>query len=191
MPRYKATRRELLLAGTAAATAAALGIAAPAAADDEEDEAVLRLAASAELVATAYYTRALGSRRFDRRERELLRAARLADQRHYSMLVAALGPTAPTPADLDLRLPSASFRSRAATLRLGLRIERAIAGVYVNAAAAVGAPERRSLVAGLAASEATHVSVLSDLAGGSPVARPLPAAIGVEEASELLAPYWG
>ena len=133
MPRRLWSRREVLIGGAAVAVA---GVPVPdARADDESDEALLRLGASAELVATAFYTRALGSRRFDRRERELLLRARFADQRHYSRLVAALGPGAPTAEDLDVRLPAAAFRSRAAAVALGLRIERAIAGIYVEAAA--------------------------------------------------------
>jgi rubrerythrin len=189
MPRRTWSRRDVLIGGAAVAVT---GVAIPeAAADDETDEALLRLGASAELVATAFYTRALGSRRFDRRERESLLRARFADQRHYSRLVSALGPGAPAVEDLDVRLPSAAFRSRTATVELGLRIERAIAGFYVEAAATVEAPARRALVASLAASEATHVGALAALAGGVPLAPPLPASIDVERATELLAPCWG
>jgi len=178
----------VLIGGAAVAVS---GITVPAAlADDESDEALLRLGASAELVATAFYTRALGSRRFGRRERELLLRARFADQRHYSRLAAALGPGAPTAEDLDVRLPTAGFHSRGAAVALGLRIERAIAGIYVEAAATVAAPARRALVASLAASESTHVGALAALAGGDPLAAPLPAPIDVERATELLAPYW-
>ena len=145
MPRRTWSRRDVLIGGAAVAVT---GVAIPeAAADDEADEALLRLGASAELVATAFYTRALGSRRFDRRER--------------------------------------------AAVELGLRIERAMAGIYVEAAATVEAPARRALVASLAASEATHVGALASLAGGVPLAAPLPASIDVERATELLAPYWG
>ena len=189
MPRRLWNRREVLIGGAAVAVAGVT--VSDARADDESDEALLRLGASAELVATAFYTRALGSHRFDRRERELLLRARFADQRHYSRLVAALGPGAPAAEDPDVRLPTAAFRSRTGAVELGLRIERAIAGIYVEAAATVDAPARRALVASLAASEATHVGALASLAGGVPLAAPLPASIDVERATELLAPFWG
>jgi hypothetical protein len=151
-----------------------------------EEDAALRLGASTELVANSFYYRALASGRFIRREREELRRARLAEQRHYTALVAEIGPTAPTADDLDLHVPARAFASRAAAIALGSRLERALLGIHLTAVAALSTPELRSLVGRMAASEAAHLAYL-----GNTVGSPLPSAVDVERATSLLAPYWG
>ena len=180
MPRQ--TRTAFLLAGGALL----LGGASAAVAATEEDEALLRLGAAAELVAAAFYYRALTSRHFDRRDRAELRRARLADQSHYSALVAQLGPTAPVASDFDLRLPKAAFDSEEGARALGTRIERAVLGVHLTAASSLSTPELRALAARMAASEAAHVTFLSGTVGA-----PLPDLVDAERASRILAPYWG
>jgi hypothetical protein len=157
----------------------------------EEDLALLRLAASAELVVNAFYYRAVASRRFDRAERARLRAARFADQVHYTELVKAIGADAPSAADFELGFPEAAFRSRRSILRLGVALESELRGVYLLAAERVESPVLRKLAASAAASEAAHVGSLEELLGGDALGAPLPRASAVEAATEVFAPYWG
>jgi hypothetical protein len=170
--------------------AAVAGLAAPSVrAAPDEDLALLHLAASAELVLSPFLYRAITSRRFDRDERRALRAARAADQRHYSELVAAIGSDAPVPADFELRLPKRAFATRRATVDLGLTLERTVVGVYMTLTTSLQDTGLRALASRVGASQATHLSLFSTLAGRGQVAAP--EAVDVERASEVLAPYWG
>lgn len=160
---------------------------APARADAAEgDSAILRLAASAELVANSFYYRALETHRFAAQERRLLQAARAADQSHYTLLVRAIGADAPVASDFALGFPAAAFASRRATLALGVRIERGLLGIYAAAAGALQDPDLRVLAARLAASEATHLAFL-----GAPASGPLPEAPALDLAtgSAFFDPY--
>ena len=111
---------------------------------------------------------------------------RLADGRHYRELVAAIGPGAPVAGDLDLRFPNGAFASRSAVVALGTRIERAVLGIHLTAAASLSTPELRTLAARVAASEAAHVAFFAGTVGD-----PLPSPLDAERATDLLAPYWG
>jgi hypothetical protein len=163
---------------------------APAAqAAPEEDIALLRLAAAAELVLHPFLYRAVVSRRFDHDERGALRAARLADQRHYTELVPAIGPEAPVVDDFSIAFPARAFADRASIVTLGLSLERTLVGIYLSAVTSLQDAGLRALASRIGASQATHLSLFSTLAGRGPLAAPTP--VAVERATELLAPYWG
>ena len=185
MPRYTRTRAGFLLGSGAVLLAPGTALGAP----PDEDVALLRLAASAELLLNPFLYRALVSRYFDRNERTALKAARLADQRHYSELVAAIGPEAPVVDDFEITFPKQAFASRNAAVVLGLSLERTVVGVYMTLATSLQDGSLRALASRIGASQATHLSLFSTLAGRGPLASPT--AVDVERATELLAPYWG
>jgi hypothetical protein len=66
-----------------------------------------------------------------------------------------------------------------------------VLGVYLTGARDVGDPALRGLLARLAASEASHVSVLSGLATGRPVGTAFPVPMDLENASDVVGPYLG
>jgi Ferritin-like domain len=177
--------------GAAAAVTLAFPSAASAAEPSDDDLAFLRLAASAELVATTYYARAARWHAFSPAVRRLCLRARAIDLRHYGLLAAQIGAEAPRASDLDIGFPSASFRRTAGVLGLGRIVEQTLRGVYVYAASAHTTAELRKQAASLAASEAAHLTVLERLNGGSGLGAVLPKALDPEQASEALAPYWG
>jgi hypothetical protein len=188
MPRL--TRAGLLQGGAGAALGLAFPSSASAAAPTEDDLAVLRLAASAELVATAFYARAARLRSFSPGVRRLLLRAREIDLRHYRLLAGQIGTNPPRATDLDISFPAAAFRRRTGVLGLGQIIEQTLRGIYLHGASVHTTPGLRAQAASLAASEAAHLTVLERLNGGSGLGAVQPQAIDPERASVALAPYW-
>ena len=184
-----------LLAGGAVA-ALAVG---PASAGDvpaeegpsEEDLAIVRLAASAELLAIDFYTRAIASRRILGEDRAYLVKARSNEKEHYTALAAVLGETAPIADDFQFVYPPGTFRSRAKIAAVGVTLETAFLGAYLGGVAALADANLRDTAAQIGASEAQHLSVLSDLKDGRPIGPAFPAALDVEEATAALDPFLG
>lgn len=157
----------------------------------EDELAWLRLGASAELVAVAFWARAARARVLTRPERGRLREALAADRRHYVLLAAAIGPDAPTEADFSIGFRRGTFASRARLLAVGGRIKQALVGLNLGAAAAISEASLRALAARIAASESAQLSYLSSLGGGAVLGAALPAVLDIERATEELVPYWG
>lgn len=188
MPRLT---RAGLIRGGAVGTLALAFPAGSSAAPTEDDLSLLRLAASAELVATAYYARAASRSSFSPAEKRLLLRARQIDLDHYRLLVAQIGTEPPRASDLDISFPAAAFRRTTGVLGLGQIVEKTLRGIYLHGAAVHTTPELRAQSASLAASEAAHLTVLERLNGGSGLGAVLPQALDPEQASAALGPYWG
>jgi hypothetical protein len=163
----------------------------PAAALPEGDLAILRLAASAELLAQDFYSRAIAARKFERDDRAYLAAARANERAHYDSLAQAIGTGPPVPDDFQFTYARNAFTSAKSIARLGVSLETAFVGTYVGAAGALETTALRVVAAQIGASEATHLSVLSELDGGDPIGPPFPAALDVEQASAALDPFLG
>jgi hypothetical protein len=158
---------------------------------DEDELALLRLAASAELVTTAFHYRAKSAPALSAQEHRAFQKALFADQRHHSALVHVIGADAPVREDFDISFRRGTFGSRRRIAEIGSRLERIVLGIHLNATWAVKAPELRLLSARLAADEGGHLALLSAVGGGDLVGPPMPDAVDVEQASQVLAPYWG
>ncbi len=177
------------------AAGAGLGAARPARAQadaepTEGDLATVRLLASGELLAQAFYTNALASKRLSKAEQADLERALEHERDHYTALKEILGDTAPLADDFDFAFPKDAFTRRGRMLRLGTVIETALAGTYASAAATVSTLELRTLLAQIAVSEAQHLAVLNHIRGGAP-SPSLPALFDVEQASAALGPFFG
>ena len=157
----------------------------------EEDLAIVRLAASAELLAQAFYTKAIASHKIAKPDRGYFTAAFANERDHYAALANVLGNGAPIADDFQFVFGSNSFSSEAAIAKLGVALETAFVGAYLGAVSALQTADLRAVAAQIAASEAMHLSVLSDIHNGSPVGRAFPAALAVEQASDALDPYLG
>jgi hypothetical protein len=188
MPRL--TRAGLIRGGAVGAFALALPSTASAAPTDD-DLSLLRLAASAELVSTAYYGRAARRQSFSPAVRRLLLRARAVDLAHYRLLASQIGTEPPRASDLDISFPAAAFRRTTGVLGLGQILERTLRGIYLYGAASHTTAELRAQSASLAASEAAHLTVLERLNGGSGLGAVVPKALDPEQASAALGPYWG
>ena len=156
----------------------------------EGDLATIRLLASGELLAQAFYTRALASKRLSKADAADLAHALDHERDHYTALKQTLGDTAPLADDFEFAFPKEAFTRRGRMLRLGTAIETALAGTYASAAATASTVEMRALLAQIAVSEAQHVAVLDRMRGGVP-APSFPELFDVEQASAALGPFFG
>ena len=194
------TRSRLIrlgLGGGAGLAAAGAGLAAarPARAQTnaeptEADLAAVRLLASGELLAQAFYTSALASKKLSKAEAADLGRALQHERDHYRALKQILGDAAPLADDFEFAFPKDTFGRRGRMLRLGSAIETALAGTCASAAATASTVELRALLAQVAVSEAQHVAILNRMRGGPP-APSFPELLDVEHASAALGPFFG
>ena len=189
------SRSRLVRLALGGGAALAGGVASPAsarsAADPTEgDLATVRLLASGELLAQAFYTSAISSKRLAKADATELERARKHDQDHYAALAKVLGATAPLADDFEFAFPKDAFTKRGRMLRVGTAIETALAGAYASAAATASTLEQRGLLAQIAVSEAQHVALLNRMRGGA-ASPSFPELFDVEQASATLGPFFG
>lgn len=177
----------VLLAGAAPAFAGEEPTAPP----PEGDLAIARLAASAELLAQDFYTRAINAKKLAKEDRPYLSAALANERQHYDALAKVIGTGAPVAGDFEFTYATGAFKSVESITKLGVALETAFVGAYVGAAGAIETPELRVVAAQIGASEATHLSVLSQIRGDQPVGPAFPQALTVEQASTALDPFLG
>jgi Ferritin-like domain len=179
----------LLVAGSAA------GLSAGSASADvipDDDLAYARLLVAAELLGADFYTRAISSKRFDGKAHASLRRARFNERQHYKSVAGVLSGAGQAPAvaaDFDFSYPRRSFASRTAIAKLGVTLETILLGAYLGAVGAVQTDALKQPLARTAASEAEHLGVLRQLAGGTPFELSFPEALTIEEASNALDAY--
>lgn len=176
-----------LLGGSAAAAPAAAHTAAD---PTEGDLATVRLLASGELLAQAFYANAIRSKRLSKTDIADAKRALAHERAHYAALAKLLGDTAPVADDFEFSFPKDAFARRGRMLRLGTAIETALSGACARAAATASTLELRALLAQVAVSEAQHVALLNRMRGGAP-ARSFPELFDVEQASAALGPFFG
>ena len=178
------------LGGAAGLVGLAAADSAQAADPTEGDLATVRLLASGELLAQAFYARALTSKRLSKAEATDLERSLRHDRAHYAELRKILGDTAPVADDFEFAFPKDAFTRRGRMLRLGTAIETALAGAYASAAATASSLELRATLAQVAVSEAQHAAILNRMRGGAP-APSFPQLLDVEQASAALGPFFG
>ena len=178
------------LGGAAGIVGLAATDSARAAEPTEGDLATVRLLASGELLAQAFYTRAIASKKLSKAELADLERARRHERDHYRALAKLLGTAAPLAGDFEFAFPRDAFTRRGRMLRLGEAIETALAGTYASAAATASTLELRAPFAQAAVSEGQHLSVLNRIRGGA-AAPSFPELLDVEQASAALGPFFG
>lgn len=151
------------------------------------DVAIAKLAATAELLATDFYTKAIRSRRFAGEELRYLREARATERAHYAALAKLLGAGAPK--GVRFQYPAGAFRSRIGIARLGVALETAFVGAYLGAVTALDSNELKGVAASIGASEAQHLSVFSDIAKDDPVGPAFPKALTAAQATKAVTPF--
>jgi Ferritin-like domain len=175
------------IAGVAAAPTSARVTASP----TEEELATVRLLASGELLAQAFYANALSSMKLSKAEAADFEVVLAHERNHFRALATLLADSAPLAADFQFTFPREAFGQRGRMLRLGSAIERTMAGTYVAAAGSSSSPELWPLLARIAVSEAQHVALIDHVRGGRPAGVPFPQLFDVEQASAALAPFFG
>jgi rubrerythrin len=174
----------LLAGGSLLAAGAAPALARQKAVTDTD---ILKLAATAELLAIDFYSRALGSHRFHGDDVDYLSAARANERAHYKALADAIGNGAP--AHLRFRYPAHTFSSRRSIAKVGVALETAFVGAYLGAVTALASNDLKGVAAQIGASESQHLSVFSDILHGMPVGPSFPTALTAAQATAAVTPF--
>jgi Ferritin-like domain len=152
------------------------------------DVAIAKLAATAELLAIDFYTRAIAAKQLKGDELSYLGAALGNEQAHYAALKGVL--EAATPKGLQFKYPAGSFASRAKIGALGRALETAFVGAYMGAVTALKSNDLKGVAAEIGACESRHLSVLTNIAGNTIVPAPnLPAVFTAAQATKAVTPF--
>jgi hypothetical protein len=155
----------------------------------DEDLAYARLLVGAELLAADFYTQAIASKRFRAGASRDLKRALFNEREHYQTVSAVLSGAGQPPAvaaDFDFAYPAGSFASESSIAKLGVTLEAAFLGAYLGAVDGLQTSALKQPVARIAASEAQHLSVLTQLAGADPIGISFPSPLTIDEASNAL-----
>jgi hypothetical protein len=156
------------------------------------DLALARLAVGAEVLAGAFYTEAIASKKLGRDEDAHMKRALFNEQEHLktvSEIISGTGQTPSTADDFTISFPKGTFDSACAIATLGRELETTFLGLYLGAVDTYGPPDLKTTAARIAASEAQHLSVFAELSANRPVGISFPAPLDLETASDLLDPY--
>ncbi len=152
------------------------------------DSDIAKLAATAELLAIDFYTKAIASKKFSGDELGYMAAALGNERAHYKALAGVLGPAAPK--RLRFQYPNGSFRSAKAIGGLGQALETAFVGAYMGAVTALKSNDLKGVAAQIGANESRHLSVLTNIAAGRIVPAPaLPKVFTAGQATAAVKPF--
>ena len=174
------------------ADAAPAATARAAAGPTDLDLALARLAVGAEILAGAFYTEAIASKQFGGDDLKYLKRALFNEQEHLtavSALITAAGQTPSTADDFTITFPKGTFTSRDSIAKLGAALETTFLGTYLGAVGSLSTPDLQTTAARIAASEAQHLSVFSEITMDRPVGVSFPEPIDYATASGLLDPF--
>ena len=158
------------------------------AATSSGDVAIAKLAATAELLAIDFYTKALASKQLKGSEASYLGAALGNEQAHYAALKGVLGSAAPS--GLKFKYPVGAFASRHSIGALGEALETAFVGAYMGAVTALKSDMLKSVAAEIGACESRHLSVMSNIAANMIVPAPnLPQVLTAAQATKAVTPF--
>ncbi len=152
------------------------------------DTDIAALAATAELLAIDFYTKAIEAGTFEGSELAYLEAAKQNEQDHYDALAGVLGDAAPS--GVAFKYPGGVFSSRTSIATTGAALEEAFVGAYMGAVAALQSNELKGVAALIGANEAQHLATFKRLAAGAFVGNPsLPTVLTAEQALAAVTPF--
>jgi hypothetical protein len=158
------------------------------AATSSGDIAIAKLAATAELLAIDFYTKAIASKQIKSDELSYLGGALGNEQAHYAALKGVLGSA--TPKGLTFKYPAGAFASRHSIGTLGQALETAFVGAYMGAVTALQSNTLKGVAAEIGACESRHLSVLTNIAANSIIPAPnLPEVLTAAAATKALTPF--
>jgi hypothetical protein len=186
-------RARFLVGGAALAVPVALAPLARAGVSEGE-LAYANFAIAAEYLMADYYGRVLKAGLLHGSPQNGATVARRNELEHVAALATLLadaGQSVPAAEDFEFAWPDKTFASLGKAASTGVRIETAAVGAYLSAATTITVESYRSLFARALADHAQHLTVLSWVATGRPVANSFPAALDLEQATSALEPYLG
>jgi Ferritin-like domain len=152
------------------------------------DTDIAKLAATAELLAIDFYTRAIASKKLKGDELAYLAGAKDNEIAHYAALKGVLKSA--TPSGLKFKYPAGSFASRTSIGKLGEALETAFVGAYMGAVTAFSSNELKGVAAEIGACESRHLSVLTNIGEGVITPAPdLPKVFTAAQATAAVTPF--
>lgn len=152
------------------------------------DTDIAKLAATAELLAIDFYSKALKSGKLRGAEQAYLAAALQNEKDHYKALASVLKSAAPK--NLKFKYPAASFASGKSIGSLGQALETAFVGAYIGAVTALQSNELKGVAAEIGNNESRHLAILSNIAAGTIVSGPsFPKALTAGQATTAVTPF--
>jgi ferritin-like protein len=149
------------------------------------DASIAKVAATAELLAIDFYTRAIASNQLKGDELAYLAGAKTNEIAHYDALKGILKSA--TPSGLTFKYPAGSFASAKSIGNLGHALETAFVGAYISAVTAFSSNELKAVAAEIAACESRHLSVLTNIGAGVIVPAPnLPETVTLAAATKAV-----
>ena len=152
------------------------------------DTDIAKLAATAELLAIDFYTKAIGSKKFSGAEAAYMAAALQNEKDHYKALAGVLKAAAPK--GIMFSYPSGTFASAKSIGKLGQALETAFVGAYLGAVTALKSNDLKGVAATIGANESRHLAILSNIAAGTIVSGPsFPKALTAAQATAAVSPF--
>jgi hypothetical protein len=191
------SRAELLSRGAVVALGAGSAYAAFAASARADtlpdgDLATLRLLITVELLGGDFYTNAVAADPYRGAAAKELKLALANEREHYAALSAIFTSAGQVPAtadDIDFSYPKGAFKTTGAVTKLAVTLETLFLGAYLGAAAGVQTATLVRPVAQIAANQAQHLSVFSQLLGRSGFKAAMPAPLTIDVVTQALAEY--
>ncbi len=156
------------------------------------DLAYLRLLISAELLGADFYTNAVAAQPYRGRPAKELKLALANEGSHYralSAIFADAGQTPSTADDIDFTYPKRSFATVGAVTKLAVTLETLFLGACLGAVAGVQTAALVQPISQIAANQAQHLTVFSQLLGRSGFTTAMPAPLTIDAVTEALAAY--
>ena len=152
------------------------------------DTDIAKLAATAELLAIDFYSKALASGKFSGAEQAYMAAALQNEKDHYKALAGVLKAAAPK--GLKFTYPAGTFNSGKSIGKLGMALETAFVGAYLGAVTALKSNDLKGVAATIGANESRHLAILSNIAAGTIVSGPsFPTAFTAAKATAAVTPF--
>jgi hypothetical protein len=174
------------LSGTAIAAGTRSAASSP---PSSRDLAFVRFAFGVEFFATDFYARAIAAEKVGRNGDRYLRRALFNEQEHLKTLLAIIQGAGQTPDDFTITFPKKAFDAIGSIAKLGSTLESAMVGFYLGAVDEFESGDLKTTAARIAANEAQHLGVFSELTANRPVGVSFPAPLTAVAADAMLAPY--
>jgi len=156
------------------------------------DVAYLRLLIAAELLGADFQATALASRKLTRHSATVMKKMAADEKAHYTglaRLVTAAGQTPATADDIDFTYPKGAFATTGAVTKLAVTLETLFLGAYLGGVAGVQTTSLLPPIAQIAANQAQHLTVFSQLLGRSAFKAAMPAPLTIDVVTQSLADY--
>jgi hypothetical protein len=158
------------------------------------DLAYLRMLISTELLGADFYKNAVAADPYRGAAAKELKLALANESAHYrtlSTIVSNAGQVPATGDDIDFSYPAGAFATTGGVTKLAVALETLFLGAYLGASAGIQTISLMQPIAQIAANQAQHLTVFSQLLGRSGFTAAMPAPLTIDVATQALATFTG